>query len=143
MARLSKDRRRGLVNRFSKIFLVLHRVGLRTGRAQVLTTTGRKSGEPRRQPVGVVPMDGERYIFQAYPRAAWVANARSDPAATLSHGRRTETVRLEEVPVERRRELLRRQLTAEPDTASLWAGLFDLRENLLGRAVGDLRALAA
>jgi hypothetical protein len=29
------------------------------------------------------------------------------------------------------------------DRASLWAGLFDLRENLLGRAVEDLRALAA
>ena len=28
-------------------------------------------------------------------------------------------------------------------TASLWAGLFDLRENLLGRALEDLRALAA
>jgi hypothetical protein len=32
---------------------------------------------------------------------------------------------------------------SEPDGASLWAGLFDLRENLLGRAVDDLRALAA
>jgi hypothetical protein len=30
-----------------------------------------------------------------------------------------------------------------PDRASLWAGLFDLRENLLGRTVEDLRALAA
>jgi hypothetical protein len=30
-----------------------------------------------------------------------------------------------------------------PDRSSLWAGLFDLRENLLGRAVDDLRALAA
>jgi hypothetical protein len=29
------------------------------------------------------------------------------------------------------------------DRASLWAGLFDLRENLLGPALGDLRALAA
>jgi hypothetical protein len=29
-----------------------------------------------------------------------------------------------------------------PDRSSLWAGLFDLRENLLGRAVDDLRALA-
>ena|GEM_PF-617551 len=29
-----------------------------------------------------------------------------------------------------------------PDRASLWAGLFDLRENLLGRALEDLRALA-
>jgi hypothetical protein len=30
-----------------------------------------------------------------------------------------------------------------PDRSALWAGLFDLRENLLGRAVDDLRALAA
>jgi hypothetical protein len=30
-----------------------------------------------------------------------------------------------------------------PDRSSLWAGLFDLRENLLGRAAEDLRALAA
>ena len=30
-----------------------------------------------------------------------------------------------------------------PDTGSLWAGLFDLRENLLGRAAENLRALAA
>jgi len=33
------------------------------------------------------------------------------------------------------------ELTPEP--SSLWAGLFDLRENLLGRAAEDLRALAA
>jgi len=29
-----------------------------------------------------------------------------------------------------------------PDRSSLWAGLFDLRENLLGRALDDLRVLA-
>ena len=32
---------------------------------------------------------------------------------------------------------------SEIDRSSLWAGLFDLRENLLGRALEDLRALAA
>jgi hypothetical protein len=32
---------------------------------------------------------------------------------------------------------------SSPDKGSLWAGLFDLRENLLGRAHEDLRALAA
>jgi hypothetical protein len=30
-----------------------------------------------------------------------------------------------------------------PDTGSLWAGLFDLRDNLTGRAADNLRALAA
>ena len=35
------------------------------------------------------------------------------------------------------------RIDAAPDRASLWAGLFDLRENLYGGAVDDLRALAA
>jgi hypothetical protein len=34
------------------------------------------------------------------------------------------------------------QIDAIPSRGSLWAGLFDLRENLLGRALDDLRALA-
>jgi hypothetical protein len=34
------------------------------------------------------------------------------------------------------------RIDATPDVSSLWAGLFDLRENLLGRALDDLRALA-
>ena len=35
------------------------------------------------------------------------------------------------------------RINVEPDRSSLWAGLFDLRENLLGRTLDDLRALAA
>jgi hypothetical protein len=35
------------------------------------------------------------------------------------------------------------RIRATPERSSLWAGLFDLRENLLGRTLDDLRALAA
>lgn len=35
------------------------------------------------------------------------------------------------------------RLDASPDSSSLWAGLFDLRDTLLGSTVNDLRALAA
>jgi hypothetical protein len=35
------------------------------------------------------------------------------------------------------------RLRTTPNRSSLWAGLFDLRENLLGAALDDLRALAA
>jgi hypothetical protein len=37
----------------------------------------------------------------------------------------------------------RARVGSPPDRDSLWAGLFDLRENLFERAVEDLRALAA
>jgi len=35
------------------------------------------------------------------------------------------------------------RLDTAPDASSLWAGLFDLRDTLLGSTVDDLRALAA
>jgi hypothetical protein len=35
------------------------------------------------------------------------------------------------------------RMRTEPDPSSLWAGLFDLRDTLLGSTVDDLRALAA
>ena len=35
------------------------------------------------------------------------------------------------------------RIEAAPDAGSLWAGLFDLRENLLGQTLEDLRAIAA
>jgi hypothetical protein len=35
------------------------------------------------------------------------------------------------------------RMEAAPDRSSLWAGLFDLRDTLLGSTVDDLRALAA
>jgi hypothetical protein len=35
------------------------------------------------------------------------------------------------------------RMRTAPDRSALWAGLFDLRENLFGRAIEDLRALAA
>ena len=35
-----------------------------------------------------------------------------------------------------------RVIEATPDRAGLWAGLFDLRDNLLGRALDDLRLLS-
>jgi hypothetical protein len=35
------------------------------------------------------------------------------------------------------------RMDSAPDRSSLWAGLFDLRENLLGGTLEDLRALAA
>ena len=35
------------------------------------------------------------------------------------------------------------RLDTAPEPSALWAGLFDLRDNLLGRALEDLRVLAA
>lgn len=68
--------------------------------AVVLTVTGRTSGKPRSTPVTPMHVAGNRYVVAVYPGADWVRNVRADNAATVTEGRRTERVRLLELPPE-------------------------------------------
>jgi deazaflavin-dependent oxidoreductase (nitroreductase family) len=82
----------------------------------VLTTTGRRSGEPRRAPVAAVPIDGDLHVvgsnFGRDAHPAWSWNLLADPHAEVTFEGRTfpvTAVLLDED--ERRRiwpELLRR-----------------------------------
>jgi deazaflavin-dependent oxidoreductase (nitroreductase family) len=62
-----------------------------------MTTTGRKSGEPRRVPVSPIVVEGVEYLVSPYGEVGWVHNVRADPTVTLSRGSKTRQARLEEV----------------------------------------------
>ena len=60
----------------------------------LLTTTGRRSGEPRRQPLAYVELDGVPYVVgtnwggERHP--AWTYNLQADPSGTVErHGTST------------------------------------------------------
>ncbi|NKQ56260.1 nitroreductase family deazaflavin-dependent oxidoreductase [Amycolatopsis sp. K13G38] len=103
-----------MVNRINKVITALQRAGIAFGPMQLLTVAGRRTGQPRTFPIAVLEIAGGRYIIQAYPHAAWVANVRAATTVTLSRGRRSSTARLAEVPVEERRPLLRELVTKSP-----------------------------
>jgi len=105
---------RRMVNAGNKIVVGLQRLGVAFGPMQLLTVPGRRTGVPRTFPIAVLPIDGHRYIVQAYPKAAWVANVRAAAAVTLTRGRRTSTARLAELPVEERRPVLRKLVESSP-----------------------------
>lgn len=109
---MNKDSYRRVINTINKLVVGLQRGGIAFGPMQLLTVNGRRSGQPRTFPIAVNELGGGRYIFQAFPKAAWVANARAADTVTLTRGRKSSTARLVEVPVEERRPLLR-QLVAE------------------------------
>jgi deazaflavin-dependent oxidoreductase (nitroreductase family) len=67
------------------------------GKSEVLTTTGRKSGESRDVPVSPILKDGVEYLVSPYGEVAWVHNVRANPAVTLRRGSTVRSVRLEEV----------------------------------------------
>lgn len=71
----------------------------------VLTTTGRRSGLPRRTHVCAVPFGESLLLFgTSFGRPStpdWVLNLEADPRATVAHGGRTRAVRARPVtPVE-------------------------------------------
>jgi deazaflavin-dependent oxidoreductase (nitroreductase family) len=105
---------RRMVKVFNKVVVRLQRIGIVFGPMQLLTVAGRHSGQPRTFPIAVLPIDGGRYIIQAYPKAAWVANARAADTVTLTRGRRSSIARLAEVPVDERRPLLRQLVESSP-----------------------------
>ncbi|MGW4123513.1 nitroreductase/quinone reductase family protein [Nocardia sp. NPDC004711] len=127
------------VKRFNKVIVALQRAGIAFGSMYLLTAPGRKSGQPRTASMAVVPIGGQRYIIQAYPQAAWVANARTAQTVTLSRGRRAATVRLVELPVEERRPLLREHVANSPARV---AQLF-VRSGLAAEATAESVAAVA
>jgi deazaflavin-dependent oxidoreductase (nitroreductase family) len=90
------------------------RLGGRIGKAPVLllTTTGRKSGQPRTAPL-VYLADGERMVVIGSNAGndrvpAWALNLKAEPAATVEVGRRKIPVRARVTESEERSELWRR-----------------------------------
>jgi deazaflavin-dependent oxidoreductase (nitroreductase family) len=75
----------------------LVRLGIGGKSTYLLTTTGRRTRQPRTTPVILVEDDGERWLVSPYGMVAWVHNVRAQPEVTLRHGRREETLHAEEV----------------------------------------------
>jgi deazaflavin-dependent oxidoreductase (nitroreductase family) len=64
----------------------------------LLTVRGRKSGLPRTVPIVVLEHNGKRYVGSVYGIVDWVRNLRAAKEAILTRGRRTETVKVSELP---------------------------------------------
>ncbi|WP_246257108.1 nitroreductase family deazaflavin-dependent oxidoreductase [Amycolatopsis anabasis] len=105
---------RRMVNTLNKAITALQRLGIAFGPMYLLTVAGRRTGRPRTFPIAVLPLHGERYLVQAYPKAAWVANARAAETVELTRGRRSSTARLVELPAEERAPVLRELVATSP-----------------------------
>lgn len=64
----------------------------------LLTVRGRKSGQPRTVPIVIIERNGKRYLASPFGIVDWVRNLRAVGEATLTRGRRSETVNARELP---------------------------------------------
>ena len=64
----------------------------------LLTVRGRKSGQLRTVVLAIIERNGNCYVGSPYGIVAWVRNLRAAGEATLTRGRRSETVNARELP---------------------------------------------
>jgi len=92
------------------LFMTLLRAGIKIGKMSLLTVRGRKSGQPHTVPVILVEQDGQRWLVAAYGVGQWVRNIRAAGTATLTRGRRSETISVIELPAQEAAPVLKRYL---------------------------------
>ena len=84
----------------NSVIAALIRAGVGGSANYLLTTIGRRTGQPRTTPVTVIEHAGGRWLVSPYGNVGWVYNVRAHPQITLQRGRQTDVVRAEEVPPE-------------------------------------------
>ena len=110
------DARHRVVGRLLRGFNPLARrfisAGIPTGAPNVLLTVrGRRSGELRTVPVGLIEIDGRWFVQASYGEAGWVGNLRAGGEATVSgRGRSNVPVQAIELPPEEAGAMLRHAL---------------------------------
>lgn len=113
---LYRGNRPGLVARvLNRGWAFVHALGVAPNWLVTLEVVGRRSGRRITFPLVMAVVDGERYLVSMLgEEVAWVRNVRAAGGrARLRHGR-SEEVRLEELPAERRAPVLKAYLQRAP-----------------------------
>lgn len=97
-------------NVFNRFVAWLTRCGLSVMGSRVLEVRGRTSGRPRRTPVNVLELDGERYLVAPRGETQWVRNLRASGEGRLLVGRRSEPFSASELPDSEKPAILRAYL---------------------------------
>src|SRR5712692_5195497 len=98
-------------NVFTRSLLAL---GISFNGSTLITLPGRKSGQPRSTPITMVEFEGQRYVQSPFGSVDWVRNLRAAGKATLSWGRRHETVIVTELSPEQAAPVIKWMLPHAP-----------------------------
>ena len=103
--------------------------GLIPGGTALLQVKGRRSGQTRSTAVTWVDHDGQRYLVAPRGNTEWVRNVKAAGGQVVLKRRKSEQLRLQEVPVEQRAPIIeaylkktarvtKREFGIEPDAPS-------------------------
>ena len=97
-------------NVFNRIVAGMTRLGISVWGSRVLEVRGRKTGEPRRNPVNPLTLDDARYLVAPRGHTQWVRNLRAAGDGYLLLGARRERFVAREIPDDEKEPILRAYL---------------------------------
>src|ERR1700729_451674 len=97
-------------NVFNRLIAALTGRGVSVLGSRVLEVKGRSSGQPRRTPVNLLDLDGERYLVAPRGETQWARNLRASGEGRLLVGKRGESFTAVELPDDEKPEVLRAYL---------------------------------
>jgi len=95
---------------FNPLVAAVTRGGVSVFGSRVLEVPGRKSGQPRRTPVNLLSLDGQRYLVAPRGDTQWARNLRASGQGRLLVGRRSETFAADELADDEKPPVLRAYL---------------------------------
>jgi deazaflavin-dependent oxidoreductase (nitroreductase family) len=95
---------------FNRMVAALTGRGVSLFGSRVLEVRGRSSGEPRRTPVNLLELDGERYLVAPRGETQWARNLRVSGEGRLLAGKRSESFTAAELSDEEKAPVLRAYL---------------------------------
>jgi deazaflavin-dependent oxidoreductase (nitroreductase family) len=95
---------------FNRLIATLTGRGVSVLGSRVLEVRGRSSGEPRRTPVNLLDLDGERYLVAPRGETQWARNLRASGEGRLLVGKRSETFTATELGDDEKAPILRAYL---------------------------------
>ena len=95
---------------FNPMVAGLTRAGISVWGSRVLEVPGRTSGEPRRNPVNLLTVDGRRYLVAPRGHTQWVRNLRASGEGRLLLGRKGQRFTATELTDDEKPPLLRAYL---------------------------------
>ncbi len=95
---------------FNPLIAALARLGLSFAGSRILEVRGRKSGEPRRNPVNPLAVEGDRYLVAPRGHTQWVRNLRASGEGDLLLGGHREHFVATEIDDDEKEGVLRAYL---------------------------------
>jgi deazaflavin-dependent oxidoreductase (nitroreductase family) len=99
------DTSRRIADKFVKATLALH---LAPRGYYLLTTIGRKSGQPHATPVVIIAEGNQRWLVSPFGNVGWVFNIRAAGTATLKRNGKSESIAVHEVSAQQAAPVLRK-----------------------------------